>query len=347
MSLFTRKARHGVLFNLTSNFLQIARIEHLEEKPLDLREFAEFGPDDTGAWTAWINRHLGERRRGHYHPAFCGFHPPERMLIREIITPRRLTEPGYLPGLLSEHARVANTRDWMITALNPMDGTPLPPEGNPRHALIFALPRDAIRRTQEQLLKLGLRPRRLEVSTLGLLGALIRHRAQTGYAHAIAVCEIELNQTRLYIIAKDGVHVLNPLPHGLLSITEAAMKELDAPDAVIARRLLEAPTEDLVAHGRKLTRVLSRHFKPAVDHFELKTGHRIDALHCTQLPTKLAWLAPALGTAVDLQLIEPDLAALMGEAGLKVSADGEAVSPNWLASLSLVSELAPPAEVPA
>lgn len=347
MSLLTRKARHGVLFNLTSNFLQLARIERLDEKPLDLRDFAELAPDDGKACAAWIDRHLGERRRGHYHPAYCGFHPPERVLIREIITPRRLPEPGYLQGILAEHARLASARDWFVVALNPMDGTPLPPDGNPRHALILGLPREAIRRAQAHLLEFGLRPRRLEVSTLGLLGALTRHRGQSGYAHAIAVCEIELSQTRLYIIAKDGVHVLNPLPHGLLSITEAAMKELDAPDAIVARRLLETPTEELVAHGRKLTRVLSRHFKPAVDHFELKTGHRIDALHCTHLPTKLGWLAPALGAAVDLQLIEPDLAALMGEAGIKVAEDGEPVSPNWLASLSLVSELAPTNEATA
>lgn len=341
MSLLNRKARSGVLFNLTSNFLQLARIERLDEKPLDLQGFAEMAPDDEQACVKWLEERLGERRRGHYHPGYCGFHPPERVLLREIITPRRLNEPGYLQGLLAEHARLANAREWMVVALNPMDGTRLPPEGNPRHALIFGLPRSAIRRTQERLLALGIRPRRLEVSTLGLLGCLTRHRAQTGYAHAIAVCEIEQTQTRLYIIAKDGVHTLNPLPHGLLSITEAAMKELDAPDAIIARRMLETPSEELIAHSRKLTRVLSRHFKPAVDHFELKTGHRIDALHCTQLPTKLGWLAPALGTAVDLQLIEPDLAALMEEAGLKVSADGEPVSPNWLASLSLISELAP------
>jgi hypothetical protein len=340
MSLFNRKARSGVLYNLTDNFLQVARIVRLDEKPLDLDSFTELPTGDDSACEAWLGRHYSERGRGQFYPGYCGFHPAERVLFREIITPRRLPEPGYLSGLLAEYAKLSAVRDWHIVALNPMDGTPLPADGNPRHALIFGVPRAAIRRAQEHLLDLGIRPRRLEVSTLGLLGALTRHRAQTGYAHAIAVCEIEHAQTRLYIIAKDGVHTLAPLPHGLLSITEAAMKELNAPDIGTARAQLENPTEELLAQGRKLTRVLSRHFKPAVDHFELKTGHRIDALHCTQLPGKLAWLAPALGGAVDLQLIEPDLQTLLAEAGLKISTEGEPVSPNWLASLSLVSELA-------
>ena len=65
---------------------------------------------------------------------------------------------------------------------------------------------------EERLLDLGLRPRSLEVTTLPLLGILSQHIAQTGYRHAVAVCEIERDQTRVYIIAKDGIHTLLPLP---------------------------------------------------------------------------------------------------------------------------------------
>ncbi len=343
MSLFNRKARSGVLYNLTDNFLQLARIVRLDEKPLDMDGFVELPAGDENACENWLTKHFGEKRRGQFHPGYCGFHPSERVMVREIITPKRLSEPGYLHSLLAEHARISNARDWTVAALNPMDGTLLPADGNPRHALLFGVPWSAIRKTQDRLLDYGIRPRRLEVSTLGLLGCLSRHRLQTGYAHAIAVCEIELNQTRLYILAKDGVHVLASLPHGLLSITEAAMKELDAPDIGTARAQLENPPEALREQGRRLTRAISRHFKPAVDHFELKTGHRIDALHCTQLPTKLTWLAEALGAAVDLILIEPDILNLFAEGGLKVSADGEPVTPNWISTLSLISELAPPA----
>lgn len=351
MSLFNRKARSGVLYNLTENFLQLARIVRLDEKPLDLDEFVELPVTDETGCADWVTKHFGEKRRGQFHPGYCGFHPAERVMVREIITPKRLNEPGYLHGLLAEHARISNARDWTVAALNPMDGTPIPADGNPRHALLFGVPWTAIRKAQDHLLDLGIRPRRLEVSTLGLLGCLSRHRLQSGYAHAIAVCEIELNQTRLYIIAKDGIHVLASLPHGLMSITEAAMKELDAPDIATARAQLENPPEALVAQGRRLTRAISRHFKPAVDHFELKTGHRIDALHCTQLPSGLTWLSEALGAAVDLALIEFDLDPLLAEGGLKVAPPGEGtgkpITANWLPTLSLVSELTPPANAPA
>lgn len=351
MSLFNRKARSGVIYNLTDNFLQLARIVRLDEKPLDIDEFVELSASDDVGCEQWITKQFGEKSRGQFHPGYCGFHPSERVMVREIITPKRLNEPGYLHGLLAEHARISNARDWIVAALNPMDGTPIPADGNPRHALLFGVPWAAVRKAQDRLLDLGIRPRRLEVSTLGLLGCLSRHRLQTGYAHAIAVCEIELNQTRLYILAKDGVHVLASLPHGLMSITEAAMKELDAPDIATARAQLENPPEALVAQGRRLTRAISRHFKPAVDHFELKTGHRIDALHCTQLPSSLTWLSEALGAAVDLVLIEPDLDTLLAEGGLKIAAPGEGtgkpITANWLPTLSLVSELAPPANAAA
>ena len=82
----------------------------------------------------------------------------------------------------------------------------------------------------------------------------------------------------------DYNYALASLPHGLLSITEAAMKELDAPDVATARQQLETPSEALVAQGRRFMRAISRHFKPAVDHFELKTGHRIDEQLQGRLP---------------------------------------------------------------
>ena len=126
--------------------------------------------------------------------------------------------------------------------------------------------------------------------TLGLLGALTRYMRETSYPHATVVCEIGLGQTRVYFLAKDGVHTPPALPHGLLSIEEAAMKELGAPDVATVRRQLESPTDELRGHGRRLVRSLTRHLKPAVDYFEMQTGQPIGACFSAQLPTRLGWL---------------------------------------------------------
>src|ERR1019366_10740648 len=100
------------------------------------------------------------------------------------------------------------------------------------------------------------------------------------------------------------------------SIDEAAMKELSAPDAEAARKLLEQPAEELKHHGRRLIRMLSRHLRPAVDYFEMQTGQRIGALFCAHLPERLGWLEGALAGSVDLEFLLTDFAKRLPAVGI-------------------------------
>jgi hypothetical protein len=217
---------------------------------------------------------------------------------------------------------------------------PLTPDSSSRVALFLGVPWSAAREAQVRLRDWGVRPRRLELGTPVLLGGLSRYASITAYPHLIAVCEIYRNQTHLYLIGKDGVHTPPPLPHGLLSIEEAAMKELSAPDAAAARKMLEQPTDELKHHGRRLIRMLSRHLRPAVDYFEMQTGQRIGALFCAHLPERLSWLEEALAAAVDLEYFAPDYSKWLPSVGLE--APGHAMlGPSWFQPLSLVAQLAP------
>lgn len=119
------------------------------------------------------------------------------------------------------------------------------------------------------------------------------------------------------------------------------MKEVGAPDIATARRQLEDPNEAMKMHDRRLVRALSRHLKPAVDHFELRTGQRIEWFHCTQLPTRLEWLGDALSAAVELELLTLDPEVWLTAAGLKVNAGDVPLNASWLATFSLVMTLAP------
>ena len=334
---FPRHLRNGVLFNLTDNQLQLARL-HLNETPVPMDCLAELAPTDTAAVEQWTKANVQEKDSRGRLPAYCGFHPVERVLARVQINTRRLGEADYLPGLVAEQAKITSAKEWLIRVLNPLDGTPLTNDGTIRPGLLFGIPWSAIRITQDRLLDLGLRPRALEVTTLPLLGILTQHIAQTAYKHAVAVCEIERTQTRVYIIAKDGIHPLPPLPHGLASVVENAMKDLSTPDLAAAQALLESPDESTLEHGRRLVRLISRHLKPTVDQFELQTGHRIDELYCGQLPERLHWLSRELGEAVDLPLLEPALQA----DSVQFITEGATVSQQWLSALSLLTTFNPP-----
>lgn len=341
-SFLSRNQGAGILWNITDHAVQLARLGRLEEQPLLVENFAEIGPGDDEAFAQWLRGAFPERGRG-YLPAYCGFHPPDRVLLRETVNTRRLTEPNYLSHLLAEQAKISGVADWRVCALHPLEGEVFTTATPSRPGLLLGLPLAAVRESQGRLRKLGLRPRRLEIGSVALLGALQRYVRETAYPHATVACEIGLGQTRLYFLAKDGVHTPATLPHGLLSIMEATMKEIGAPGIGAARDALFAPTEELRLQGRRLVRMLTRHLKPAVDYFEMQTGQPIGALFCAHLPARLSWLEEALCAAIDLEFLVPDTSAWMSSLGLKLAPGAEAPPRSWLQALSLVGQLAPTA----
>lgn len=342
LSLLSRSSRHGVLWNVTEHVVQLARLAQLDQKPVMVDSLAEFPPGDDEAVAGWVRSVFPERGSA-YLPGYCGFHPLERVLVRETINTKRLVEPGFLAGLLAEQAKLTSVKDWHIAALHPVDGEVFTSETPSRPGLLLGLPLQAVRDAQTRLRRTGIRPRRLELGSVALLGALTRYVREMNYPHAVVACEIGLGQTRVYFVGKDGIHTPAPLPHGLVSIMEATMKELNAPGIGPAREALYAPSPELRAHSRRLVRMLSRHLKPAIDYLEMQTGQPIGALYCAHLPPPLSWLEEALCAAVDLEFLVPDLTTWLPRAGVQLGPDAVIPGRSWFQPLSLISQLAPPA----
>jgi hypothetical protein len=341
--MFKRKDRHSVLIGLNEHSVKLARLLQLEDKPLGLDGFTEVRANDEEAIVTWIRHQFPEQISG-FLPAYATFYPGERLLMREVVNTRRLLEPAYLPGLVQEQAKIPSSKEWQCGLVSATDGSPLTPESTQRAGLVLGVPWTAVRDLQQKLKRWGLRPRRLELGTLTMLGGINRHMGTIADGHSVAACEIGQSQTRLYLIGKDGVHTPPALPHGLLSVEEAAMKELGAPDVEAARRQLETQPEALLAHSRRLVRMLSRHLRPAIDYFEMQTGQRIGSLFCAHLPSRLHWLETALCSAVDLEPFPLDLPAWLAASGLEAELKPETpLGADWLQLLGVVSQLAPTA----
>lgn len=338
LSLLNRNKRHAVLCNITDHVMQVARLGQIDQRPLLVDGFAELPLGDDEALNRWMREHFAGRPTG-YMPGYCGFYPFERVLIRESVNTRRLKEPRYLELLLAESAKLSGLRDWQIGAVHPVDGQEFDGNTPSGPALLFGLPRAVAREAQQRLCKFGLLPRRLELGSLTLLGALSRHLRESNYAKAVVACEIERTQTRIYFVGKDGVHTPPPLPHGLRSIEEAAMKELSAPDVGSAHQQLTRASDELRGHGRRLVRPLTRHLKPAVDYFEMKTGQPIGALFSAHLPESLGWLEEALSAAVELEFLVPDFVMGLSSVGIELGPDTPPPHRGWFQALSLVGNL--------
>ncbi|MBI5770497.1 MAG: hypothetical protein HZA93_22155 [Verrucomicrobia bacterium] len=339
--MLTRNKHSNILLNQTDHGLQLARLGRLDERPLVVDEFAEFpATADDEAIGGWLAERFSDYGSG-YIGCYCGFHPADRLLLRENINTKRFTEPNYLTTLLAETAKLPPLKDWHVAALSAVDGEILSAATPSRSGLLFGLPQSTAREFQNRLRRLKLRPRRIEAGTLPLLGSLSRHLRETAYPHAVVVAEVTYTQTRLYFLAKDGVHTPPALPHGLLSIEETTMKELGAPDIAGARQQLESPTDELRGHARRLVRSITRHLKPAIDYFEMQTGQPIGAFFCGHLPTRMAWLEESLCTAVDLEFLAPPIANWLASAGLALVPDAAPPGRSWFQPLSLVAQIAP------
>ncbi|MBS0662434.1 MAG: hypothetical protein JSR48_04170 [Verrucomicrobia bacterium] len=339
--MFNRQGRPGALINHTDNFVHVARLVRLDLKPLEIDSLAEFHPSDEDGFSTWLSANFTDFVGRGYVPAYCAFHPSQRVVVRENVNGRRLGEPGYLPPLFMEHAKVSSVKEWQVSVISSIEGATPVPDGVVRPSLLVGVPWTAIREHQQRLLTLGVRPRRLEIGSLAMLGSLQRQLIATGGGSAIAVCEVEYSQTRLYVVAKDGVHTLPPLPHGLLSILETGLKEVGAPDVATARRQLEDPNEAIKMHDRRLVRAISRHLKPAIDHFELRTGQRIEWFHCAQLPARLEWLGGTLAASVELETLTIDLESWLTQSQLSINPGEVELNTSWLSTFSVVSTLAP------
>ena len=167
-SFLTRTHRNGVLWNVTDHVVHAARLGRLDEKPLRIDRFAEFAPGDEEGLARWLREEFTERSG--YLAGYCGFHPGERVLLRENVNTRRLAEPDFLASLLAEHAKLPTVKDWRISALHPIEGEEFTAATPSRPGLLLGLPLAPVRDTQQRLRKLGIRPQRLEVGTVALLG---------------------------------------------------------------------------------------------------------------------------------------------------------------------------------
>ena len=278
-----------------------------------------------------------------YVPGICGIFPPTRLLQREEINPKKLNETDYLPSLLANQYQIAAEK-WRIALVSPFDGLPFSADNPPiKEVLLCGGTTEELLVAQRRFLGLGVHPRRMEISSLAVLGGVQSYQAMTGDPQPAAVVEIDLHRTFVYILGKNGVHTPAPLEFGFNALVEATRKSLGIDDPAAARARLFAGDADLVARSPRLLRELVRNLKPAIDYFELQTGQRVNDIYCTFLPPELAWLVQALAAAIEMQTLAVDCATWLRALDFTFADDLPArLGPHWLSLFSLIARLGPP-----
>ncbi|MDD2763844.1 MAG: hypothetical protein PHE83_07735 [Opitutaceae bacterium] len=340
--MLLRRSRSGVVIEINPFRVLMARLGGLGSGSMHIEQVVELPADDLGRVGRELRALLPEYKA--YVPGICGIFPPTRLLQREEINPKKLAEPDYLPALLANQYKIP-AEQWRITLVSPFDGYPFDDEHPPiKEVLLCGEATAELQAAQRRFLDLGVHPRRLEISSLPVLGGVQSYQAINADSQPAAVVEIDLQRTYVFILGKNGVHTPAPIEFGFNVLIETARRELGIEDAATARARLFAGDAELVARAPRLLRQLVRNLKPAIDYFELQTGQRVNDLYCTFLPPDLEWLAQTLAASIEMQVLPVDCAAWLKALNLTCSDDLSArLAPHWLSLFSLIARLGPAA----
>lgn len=335
--MFNRSSPRSLLIEINPYQILAAGVSRPDQGPALLDCAAEFEREDDAGLRRWLDEHFDKQKN--WVPAIGGFAPPDGLLQRESILPRKLAEPGYLEEMLLELYKVESPGAWKLQTLSPLEGTPIAPEGTQRPALICGVSHSDVHQMQQRLLDHRLLPYRLELGLLPLFGAISHYKAQQGDKRAVVIVVIEQEHTAAYILGKEGVQTPAPVRHGFSSIVQAARKEFNLTDAQSVRERLHLADEELLLRATKFVRAIGRDLKPVVDSFEMTTGQPIGELYCAYLPPQLSWIAEPLTQVVGRTTLNLDCAAWLPSVNLQTAPEVPPLGPHWMGALSLLAEI--------
>lgn len=332
-----RNNRRSLLIEVNPYQILAAGIDRADGGAVTIDCAAEFEAHDETGLRQWLTANF--EKLNAWVPAIASFNPPDALLQRESLAPRKLSDPDYLPGLIRDTYKIEHPENWKIQTLSPLEGELVSPEGTQRPALIAGVSQSDVHLMQQRLLDQRLLPYRLEFGILPLLGAIAEYQERQNEKRAVVVVVIEQEHTVAYIVGKEGVHTPAPVRHGFASIVQAARREFDLTHAKEVRERLHHADDELLIRASKFVRAIGRDLKPLVDSYEMTTGQPVGEIYCAYLPPSLSWIAEPLAQVIGRSAFQIDCTVWQSSVNIAM-VDGLApLGQHWLGALSLVAEI--------
>lgn len=293
------------------------------QAPLVIEEIREFDTADEAALREAIEA-LKPKKGGGYAHTRCGVSPASRFVRRTALDLKRVKEPEYLSEVVGSQFRI-DPETHTISVLNAFDGLDFDPAraGTNKEVVFCGLPSAEVLGTQEHLLKQGIYPERLELSSMAALGAIIDYLKFTDSAKPTLVLELGADQTQSYIVSSRGIEATRPIAVGLDAMVPVVQKELGLKDEESARKLFFSNTFDFTGMGASLCKRLLKELQSSMGFYEVQTGQSISQLICPVLSTKLGWLEAVIAAQVGVSVLQMEVVPWLGARQITL---GESVS---------------------
>ena len=316
--------------------------------PLEIEDVAECPLNDPAALEEAIKKVQPTRSPSGYLHATVGIYPQKRVIRRHTLELKRLREQGYLGEVFTQHLRVEQDK-YTMAILNAGDGSDYDLQKGVQKEVIFCgMPTEEIISTQEALLKEGIFPEHLELSSIAVLGAVIDSLNFIKSKAPTLVLEIGDDATQSFIVSSTGVEASRPIPQGLAAMVPIVQKELGLKDEESARKLFYSNTFDFTGMGPLLIKRLLKELQSSIGFYEVQTGQSVGQVVCMLLPSKTAWIEQTISSSLGIASLKLDVQAWLRSHQVTVS---DAISktvedPRWMSLLSLIVHYSPANGVP-
>lgn len=331
--LFLDISDFSILAARTSGYKLPITVEEISEHALsgtddveDIRSFLEGVVDFHGS---------------SYHVSRCGIYPEGRFVrYHEVESVNKAKDLNFLSQVLEKEYRI-KAADNNVAILDARDGSDFDPKTSLTKQIIFCGgPSDSLRKEQDRLLKYGIYPERMELSTCATLGGIADYAEFREVSSPILFLELTLTCANVFIVNRGQVEVSHIAAMGLDSIYPLLQRELGLKDENSARKLFLSNTFDFAEIGPKLLRRLTKELQATTGFYEVQTGQTIEHLFLSVLPANLSWVEKTIADALALEVLQPNYEPWLESLHIKVG-DGVEVSNmrgRWLGLFSLMAD---------
>ncbi|HEY0968934.1 MAG TPA: hypothetical protein VGD88_16205 [Opitutaceae bacterium] len=333
--LFAQKTK-GYFVDFGDNVVTLARTSS-SVAPLTIEQVIEVPAGNDAALEDAIRQIQPKKSPSGYLHATVGVYPLKRLVRRAALELKRVKEPAYLAEVASTQFRI-EAEKYSLAVLNSADGSDFDVNRAAQKEVLFCgLSNDDIVETQDRLLAHGIYPERLELGTVGALGALVSFLAAAKSKTPTLVLEIGMDSTHSFIVTGEGIETSRPIPQGLDSMIPVVQKELNLKDEESARKLFFSNTFDFTGMGPALIRKLLKELQSSIGFYEVQTGQSIGQVCCLLLPSKLAWLEGSIAAQLGVGQLGFEFAPWLQVRGITVPETGLTVDARLLGLLGLMA----------
>lgn len=330
--------KNNFIVEFRPSAIRAARISS-ETAPTVVEDIVEIDLAKEGDPAAAI-RAFAKAKSSAYMHASCAVYPQGRVVRQLLLDAPRGKEAGFVMDFLRKSVGV-DPDTFATYCLSAEEGSDIDlAASNKKSILVCGATTEKISSTQNELVEHAIYPKRLEIGTIGTIGAIKDSMNGDANRSPVLFLEIDKEVTHAVIVGPRGVEMARQIDSGAISIAQSLKEEMNLKDEAAAEKILRSRDFDLGSIAPKLLRKMLRELQSSIGFFEVQTGSSVSELYCVKDGQVLPWLESSICDLLNLTPLKIDFESWLSAKEISFASEelvGK-IDTTWLSMLSLIME---------